>query len=108
TRFNLMQELTKLSNIARKQVHAAPHETLLVLDATTGQNALAQARKFTEAVGVTGVILAKLDSTAKGGMVFAVANELKLPVLFVTTGEKMEDMAPFDPEAFVQALFAGA
>jgi fused signal recognition particle receptor len=108
TRFNLMQELTKLSSIARKQVHAAPHETLLVLDATTGQNALMQASKFTEAVGVTGVVLAKLDSTAKGGMVFAVASELKLPVLFVTTGETMNDLASFDPGAFVEALFSEA
>lgn len=106
TKFNLMQELTKIGSIAGKQVHAAPHETLLVLDATTGQNALVQAAKFTETVGVTGVVLSKLDSTAKGGMVFAIANELKLPVLFVATGETIDDLAAFDPEAFVSALFA--
>jgi fused signal recognition particle receptor len=106
TKFNLMQELNKVGAIAGKQVHEAPHETLLVLDATTGQNALIQASKFTETVGVTGVVLSKLDSTAKGGMVFAIANELKLPVLFVATGETIEDLAPFDAEAFVAALFA--
>lgn len=105
TKYNLMQELRKISSIAQKQVHLAPHETLLVLDATTGQNALAQARSFMEMVGVTGVILAKLDSTAKGGMVFAIASELKLPVLFVATGESLEDFAEFCPEAFVEGLF---
>ena len=107
TKYNLMQELRKISGIARKQVHQAPHETLLVLDATTGQNALSQAQKFTEMVGVTGVILAKLDSTAKGGMVFAIAHDLGLPVLFATTGESVEDLDVFSPEAFVEALFAG-
>jgi fused signal recognition particle receptor len=106
TKHNLMQELTKISSIARKQVHRAPHETLLVLDATTGQNALKQAQEFTKVVGVTGVILAKLDSSAKGGMVFAIGRQLGLPVLFAATGEQMDDFAEFDPEAFVEALFA--
>jgi len=106
TRHNLMQELAKISSIARKQVHRAPHETLLVLDATTGQNALNQAKVFTETAGVTGVLLAKLDSSAKGGMIFAIGRELHLPVLFVATGEHIDDLAPFDPVAFVDALFA--
>ncbi|NLG27278.1 MAG: signal recognition particle-docking protein FtsY [Chloroflexi bacterium] len=106
TKFNLMQELAKISGVARKQVHQAPHETLLVLDATTGQNALSQAAKFNEMVGVSGVVLTKLDSTAKGGMVFAIAEELKLPVLFVTTGETVDDLAVFDPRTFVQGLFS--
>jgi len=105
TQHNLMQELRKLASIARRQVHQAPHEVLLVLDATTGQNALAQARHFTEAVGVTGVVLAKLDSTSRGGMAFAVGTELGLPVLFAATGEKIDDWAPFDAELFVQGLF---
>ncbi len=105
TKYNLMQELAKIRSIAQKQVHQAPHETLLVLDATTGQNALNQAAKFGEMVGVTGVVLAKLDSTAKGGMVFAIANELKLPVLFAATGESVDDLAVFDPQAYVQGLF---
>jgi len=105
TKHNLMQELRKISSVTQKQVHLAPHETLLVLDATTGQNALAQARAFTEMVGVTGVVLAKLDSTAKGGMVFAIAGELKLPVLFAATGESLEDFAEFQPESFVEGLF---
>lgn len=105
TQHNLMQELSKISSIARKQVHQAPHETLLVLDATTGQNALSQAKTFTEMVGVSGVVLAKLDSTAKGGMVFAIANEMNLPVLFAATGEKMDDWAEFDPREFVESLF---
>ncbi len=86
-------------------MHQAPHETLLVLDATTGQNALAQARVFGEATGVTGVVLAKLDSSAKGGIVFGIARELKLPIYFVGTGETLEDLTPFDPEAFVDGLF---
>jgi len=105
TKHNLMRELQKIASIARKQVHQAPHETLLVLDATTGQNALAQAKRFGEMVGVTGVILAKLDSTSKGGMAFAVCNELKLPILFVATGESLEDLSEFDPQLFVEGLF---
>jgi fused signal recognition particle receptor len=105
TQYNLMAELRKVRNVAAKNVAGAPHETLLVLDATTGQNALSQARHFQEAVEVTGVVLAKLDSTAKGGMVFAIARELGLPVRFVGTGERIEDLAPFDPDAFVAGLF---
>jgi fused signal recognition particle receptor len=105
TKYNLMKELEKIRGIAAKQVHQAPHETLLVLDATTGQNALSQARHFKESVGMTGVVLAKLDGTAKGGIVFAIARELDVPVLFVGTGEKMDDLAEFDPPAFVDSLF---
>ncbi len=106
TKYNLMQELKKVHNVAMRNVHEAPHETLLVLDATTGQNALAQARSFQDAVQVTGVVLAKLDGTAKGGMVFAIAHELGLPVRFVGTGESIEDLAPFDADVFVESLFA--
>ena len=105
TKYNLMQELEKIRGIAAKQVHAAPHETLLVLDATTGQNALNQARHFKETVGVTGVVLAKLDGTAKGGVVFAIARELGVPVRFVGTGEGIEDLAEFDAQTFVDGLF---
>ncbi len=106
TRFNLMKELEKLRLVAAKQVHKAPHEVLLVLDATTGQNALTQAEKFQEAVKITGVILAKLDGTAKGGVVFAIQEKLGVPVRFVGTGEGIEDFAEFDPRAFVEGLFA--
>jgi fused signal recognition particle receptor len=106
TRYNLMQELTKVRGVAAKAVEDAPHETLLVLDATTGQNALSQARHFQEAVKVTGVVLAKLDSTARGGMVFAIARQLGLPVRFVGTGERLEDLVSFDADAFVQGLWA--
>ena len=105
TKYNLMEELRKVWGVANKRVHQAPHETLLVLDATTGQNALAQARHFKDTVQVTGVIVAKLDGTAKGGVVFAVAQELGLPVRFIGTGETLEDLAEFDPEAFVEGLF---
>jgi len=105
TQYNLMAELKKVHMVAAKKVPDAPHETLLVLDATTGQNALAQARHFLEAIEITGVILAKLDGSAKGGMVFAIARELGLPVRFVGTGEALEDIAPFDAEVFVEGLF---
>jgi fused signal recognition particle receptor len=105
TKYNLMKELEKIRGIASKQVHEAPHETLLVLDATTGQNALNQARYFKESVDLTGVVLAKLDGTAKGGVVFAIARELGLPVRFVGTGEGIDDLAEFDPQAFVDGLF---
>ena len=104
TQYNLMAELQKVRRVAAKNVEGAPHETLLVLDATTGQNALSQARHFQKAVDVTGVVLAKLDSTARGGIVFAIARELGLPVRFVGTGERLEDLAPFDPDAFVDGL----
>ncbi|MCP4537639.1 MAG: signal recognition particle-docking protein FtsY [Chloroflexi bacterium] len=105
TQYNLMAELRKVRKVAAKNVKGAPHETLLVVDATTGQNALSQARHFQEAVDITGVILAKLDSTARGGMVFAIARELGLPIRFVGTGEKMEDLTPFDADAFIEGLF---
>jgi len=105
TQHNLMAELRKVRKVAAKGVAGAPHETLLVLDATTGQNALSQARHFQDAVEVTGVVLAKLDGTARGGMLFAIARELELPVRFVGTGERLEDLAPFDADAFVDGLF---
>ena len=107
TQYNLMAELTKMYGVAKKNVHNAPHETLLVLDASTGQNALSQAKHFQEAVDVTGVVLAKLDGSAKGGMVFAIRETLGLPVRFVGTGESIEDLAEFDPDVFVDGLFAG-
>lgn len=105
TKYNLMKELEKVYGVCRKSVHEAPHDVLLVLDASTGQNALVQAEKFKESVHVTGVILAKLDGTAKGGMVFAIHRELGLPVRFIGIGEKLQDLAPFDPDQFVEALF---
>jgi fused signal recognition particle receptor len=108
TKHNLMTELQKVCGVASKLVHQAPHETLLVIDANTGQNGLTQARVFHEAVGVTGIVLAKLDSSAKGGIVFSIAHDLKLPIHFVGTGETVEDLAPFDPQAFVEGLFASA
>jgi fused signal recognition particle receptor len=105
TKYNLMEELRKVRGVTSKRVHQAPHETLLVLDATTGQNALSQARHFKESVEVTGVIVAKLDGTAKGGVVFAIGQELGLPVRFIGTGETIDDLAEFDAEAFVEGLF---
>ena len=104
TKFNLMEELKKIKRVAAKADATAPHEVILVLDATTGQNGLTQARYFTEAVGVTGIFLAKLDGTARGGIVLAICDELKIPIQFVGIGEKLEDMAPFNAEAFVEAL----
>lgn len=106
TKVNLMDELQKVNRVIQRKDPTAPHEVLLVLDATSGQNALHQAKYFTEAVGVTGVLLAKLDGTAKGGVIFAVCDQLKLPVRFVGTGEKLDDLAPFEPQEFVEALFA--
>ncbi len=106
TRYNLMEELKKVHRVAGKALEGAPHGVWLVLDATTGQNALAQARAFKEAVGVTGVILAKLDSSARGGMAFAIQRELGLPILFAGLGEKPEDLTPFDPDAFVNGILA--
>ncbi len=106
TKYNLMDELKKIKRVASKIDPSAPHEVVLVLDATTGQNGLSQARHFTEAVGVNNIFLAKLDGTAKGGIVLAICAELKIPIKFIGTGEKLEDMAPFDPSAFVEALFA--
>lgn len=107
TKYNLMKELEKTYGVCQKSVHAAPHEVLLVLDAPTGQNALIQAAKFKESVHVTGVILAKLDSTSKGGMVFAIYRELGLPVRFIGTGEGIGDLAPFNADIFIESLFEG-
>ncbi len=104
TKFNLMEELKKIKRVAAKFDATAPQEVILVLDATTGQNGLTQARYFTEAVGVTGIFLAKLDSTAKGGIVLAICDELKIPIQYIGVGEKLEDMAPFDAQSFVDAL----
>jgi len=105
TKFNLMAELEKMCRIAGREVPGAPHQVLLVLDATTGQNGLQQARQFTEHAGATGIILAKLDGTAKGGVVVAIARELGLPIQFVGIGEKLEDLLPFNPREFVASLF---
>ena len=105
TKFNLMKELEKVYGVCQKSVHAAPHDVLLVLDAPTGQNALTQAAKFQESVHVSSVILTKLDSTAKGGMVFAIYRELGLPVRFIGTGERIQDLAPFDADQFIEGLF---
>ncbi|WP_373232036.1 signal recognition particle-docking protein FtsY [Cohnella sp.] len=104
---NLMEELSKIHRVIQREISGAPHETLLVLDATTGQNALQQAKLFGEKSGVTGLVLTKLDGTAKGGIVIAIRNELSLPVKFVGLGEKMDDLEPFDADQFVHALFAG-
>lgn len=106
TRFNLMEELKKVQRVVGKALPGAPHAVWLVLDATTGQNALQQARAFKEAVGVTGVILAKLDSSARGGMAFAIQRELGLPILFAGLGEKPEDLQAFDPDAFVEGILS--
>ena len=104
TKSNLMEELKKIVRVIGRLDSAAPHQVLLILDATTGHNGLAQAKSFTEAVGCTGVFLAKLDGTAKGGIVLAIRESLGLPILFIGTGEKLEDMAVFDPEEFVDAI----
>ena len=108
TRFNLMEELKKVNRVVGKALPGAPHEVWLVLDATIGQNALQQARSFKEAVNVTGVILSKLDSSARGGMAFAIQRELGLPILFAGLGEKPEDLQPFDPDAFVDGILSNA
>ncbi|MDB5073914.1 MAG: signal recognition particle-docking protein FtsY, partial [Chloroflexi bacterium] len=105
TKFNLMEELKKVQRVAQKIDPTAMHEVLLVLDATSGQNALEQTKAFGEAVGVTGVILTKLDGTAKGGVAFAIRRRLAVPIKFVGTGEKVTDFAPFDAEEFISALF---
>ncbi len=106
TQDNLMRELTKVRDVVARKILGAPHEVLLVLDATTGQNAINQARAFTDAIDVTGIFLAKLDGTAKGGIVVAIRNEINLPVKFVGLGETYEDVEHFDPDTFVEALFA--
>jgi fused signal recognition particle receptor len=104
TKKNLMEELAKMRRIAAREVDGAPHETLLVLDATTGGNGLVQARRFVEAAGATGVVLTKLDGSARGGIVLAIYRELKLPVVFVGVGETVEDLVPFDPADYAKAL----
>jgi fused signal recognition particle receptor len=101
-----MEELKKIARVVGRELPGAPHECWLVLDATTGQNALSQAKIFGEAVPLSGVVLAKLDSTAKGGVVIAIAEQLKLPVRFVGVGENIEDLRAFEPRQFVEALFA--
>jgi fused signal recognition particle receptor len=106
TKFNLMEELKKIKRVAAKVDSTAPHEVILVLDATTGQNGLTQARYFTDVVGVTGIFLAKLDGTAKGGIVLAICDELKIPIRFIGVGDRLEDMASFNAETFVAALCA--
>ena len=106
TKYNLMEELKKVKRVIQRANATAPHETLLVLDATTGQNGLVQAKYFAEAVGVTGIVLTKLDSTAKGGIVLAICDQLKIPVKFIGTGESLDDLAPFDPDTFVEALMS--
>jgi fused signal recognition particle receptor len=105
TKSNLMAELEKMKRTAAKVIPGAPHDVLLVMDATTGQNGLAQAREFTGAIGVTGIVLTKLDGTAKGGIVVAISRELGLPIRFVGTGEQLNDMVPFDAEAYAASLF---
>jgi len=104
TKFNLMEELKKIKRVAAKADAAAPHQVILVLDANTGQNGLTQAKHFAEAVGVTGVFLAKLDGTAKGGIVLAICDQLRVPIQFIGVGDELDDMAPFDAAAFVRAL----
>ena len=106
TKVNLMEELKKIQRVIQRFDPSAPHEAILVMDATTGQNGLAQAKHFTEATGVTGLFLAKLDGTAKGGVVLAIAEQLGLPILFIGTGEQLDDLAPFDAREFVEALFS--
>jgi len=106
TKTNLMTELEKMRRTAQRIIPGAPHETLLVMDATTGQNGLQQARLFTQSTGVTGIVLTKLDGTAKGGVVVAISRELGLPVRYVGVGEKVGDLLPFDPKEFVDSLFA--
>ncbi len=104
TKTNLMEELRKIHRIIQRTDPGGPHETLLVLDATTGQNGMSQAKNFTEAVGITGIVLAKLDGTAKGGIAFAIAHDLGIPVRFIGTGERVGDLAPFDAREFVDSL----
>jgi fused signal recognition particle receptor len=105
TRVNLMEELKKIRRVIQKEIPEGPHRTWLVLDATMGQNALSQARLFHEALEIDGLILTKLDGTAKGGIIVAICNELKIPIEYIGIGEKADDLQPFDPQAFVQALF---
>jgi fused signal recognition particle receptor len=104
-KYNLMRELEKIVNVVKKKVEWAPHEVLLVIDATTGQNGLSQAKAFMEAAEITHLALTKLDGTAKGGIAFAMVQQVQRPIHYIGTGEKVEDLAIFDPEAFVDALF---
>jgi fused signal recognition particle receptor len=106
TKFNLMEELKKIKRVVAKHNDSAPHQVLLVMDATTGQNGLAQAKYFTEAVDITGIFLAKLDGTARGGIVFAICDQLNIPISYIGTGEKLQDMAPFNAGVFVNAIFS--
>jgi fused signal recognition particle receptor len=105
TQAHLMRELEKIRRVLAKQVDGAPHEVLLVLDGTTGQNAIAQAEMFTKTIQCTGIVLTKLDGTAKGGAIFAIKQKLGLPVKFIGVGETLDDLEPFDPDGFVAALF---
>ncbi len=105
TKINLMEELKKVRRIMERELPGAPHEVLLVLDATTGQNAIAQAKMFTQTVGVTGIVLSKLDGTAKGGILVAISNELKIPIRYIGIGEKIDDLREFNARDFVEALF---
>ena len=105
TRTNLMNELDKIRRVASREIEGAPHEVLLVLDATVGQNGLAQAREFTNVAGVTGIVLTKLDGTAKGGIAVAIAHDLKLPIRYVGVGEGVDDLLPFSPREYVDAIF---
>jgi fused signal recognition particle receptor len=106
THTNLMQELEKIHRVIGKKIEGAPHESLLVLDATTGQNGISQARVFSDAIDCTGLILAKLDGTAKGGVVVAIRQTMGIPVKYIGVGEKIDDLEVFDPDGFVDALFA--
>jgi fused signal recognition particle receptor len=108
THGGLMDELRKIRRVLGKQDETAPHEVMLVLDATIGQNALNQAREFGDAMGVTGLVLTKLDGTARGGIVFSIAEELKLPIRYIGVGEQVDDLRPFDPGAFVDAILTRA
>ena len=105
TRVNLMNELDKIRRVAGRAAEGAPHEVLLVLDATVGQNGLQQAREFTSVAGVTGIVLTKLDGTAKGGVAVSIAHDLKLPIRYVGVGEGIDDLIPFSPQDYVDALF---
>ena len=105
TKVNLMEEIRKVQRVIAKRISGSPHEVLLVLDATTGQNALQQARMFHDALGLTGIVMAKLDGTAKGGILLAIKQELDIPIKFVGLGEELDDLEPFVPSDFAQALF---
>jgi fused signal recognition particle receptor len=106
TKINLMEELQKVRRVTGKALESAPHETWLVIDATSGQNAIAQAQVFTQAMSVTGIVLTKLDGTAKGGVILGIADQLRIPVRYIGVGERVEDLREFEAEDFVEALFA--